>query len=322
MILADMDARMNQRTTDTTMAVFLDLENIALGARDASYPSFDIQKVLARLLLKGHIVVKKAYCDFDRYKDFKRGLHEAAFELIEIPHVRQSGKNSADIRMVVDALDLCYTKGHVDTFVIISGDSDFSPLVSKLRENDKTVIGVGVKNSTSDLFINNCDEFIYYDDLVRREPSKLRRRTASAASAGAAATAATAASGATGATAATGAAAATGAGAATAAGPATNGEKANGDNKGPDRTEALDLVVETFEAVAEERGESEPIWGSMIKQAIKRRHPGFNERAHGFRSFNDLLAEAQKRGFLTLQADEKSGGYTVRAVDRPTARTI
>jgi len=290
MIRPEMDTRMNQRTTDTTMAVFLDLENIALGARDASYPSFDIQKVLERLLLKGHIVVKKAYCDFDRYKDFKRGLHEAAFELIEIPHVRQSGKNSADIRMVVDALDLCYTKGHVDTFVIISGDSDFSPLVSKLRENDKTVIGVGVKNSTSDLFINNCDEFIYYDDLVRKEPSKARRRTAAAATAATAAT----------------------------AGPAANGDK-SGDNNGPDRSEALDLVVETLEAVAEERGENEPIWGSMIKQAIKRRHPGFNERAHGFRSFNDLLAEAQKRGFLTLQADEKSGGYTVRALDRPTA---
>jgi uncharacterized protein (TIGR00288 family) len=287
MIQSTMENRMNVRTTDTTMAVFLDLENIALGARDASYPSFDIQKVLERLLLKGHIVVKKAYCDFDRYKDFKRGLHEAAFELIEIPHVRQSGKNSADIRMVVDALDLCYTKGHVDTFVIISGDSDFSPLVSKLRENDKTVIGVGVKNSTSDLFINNCDEFIYYDDLVRKEPSKARRRTAAAA--------------------------------ATTAAPAASDDK-NGDNKGPDRTEALDLVVETFEAVAEERGENEPIWGSMIKQAIKRRHPGFNERAHGFRSFNDLLAEAQKRGFLELQADEKSGGYTVRAVDRPASR--
>src|ERR1039458_5731650 len=169
------------RTSDATMAVFLDLENIALGARDAKYPSFDIEKVLERLLLKGHIVVKKAYCDFDRYKDFKRGLHEAAFELIEIPHVRQSGKNSADIRMVVDALDLCYTKGHVDTFVILSGDSDFSPLVSKLRENAKTVIGVGVKNSTSDLFINNCDEFIYYDDLVRRDPAKARRRSAPAA---------------------------------------------------------------------------------------------------------------------------------------------
>src|SRR5271166_4137522 len=171
-------------TSDATMAVFLDLENLVLGARDAKYPGFEIDKILERLLLKGHIVVKKAYCDFDRYKDFKRGLHEAAFELIEIPHVRQSGKNSADIRMVVDALDLCYTKSHVDTFVIISGDSDFSPLVSKLRENAKTVIGVGVKNSTSDLFLNNCDEFIYYDDLVRTERS--RRRPAAAAAVGAA----------------------------------------------------------------------------------------------------------------------------------------
>src|SRR6188768_4519493 len=160
--------------SEATMAVFLDLENIAIGALEARFPAFDIGKVLERLLLKGHIVVKKAYCDFDRYKDFKRGLHEAAFELIEIPHVRQSGKNSADIRMVVDALDLCYTKLHVDTFVIVSGDSDFSPLVSKLRENDKTVIGVGVKKSTSDLFINNCDEFLYYDDLVRVEPAKQR----------------------------------------------------------------------------------------------------------------------------------------------------
>src|SRR6266852_2069233 len=166
---------MTNRTSDATMAVFLDLENIALGARDAKFPSFDIEKVLERLLLKGHIVVKKAYCDFDRYKDFKRGLHEAAFELIEIPHVRQSGKNSADIRMVVDALDLCYTKGHVDTFVIISGDSDFSPLVSKLRENNKVVIGVGVKKATSDLFTANCDEFLFYDDLVREQEQKKQR---------------------------------------------------------------------------------------------------------------------------------------------------
>src|SRR6188474_929454 len=166
---------MSKQNSDATIAVFLDLENIALGARDAHYPEFNIQKVLERLLLKGHIVVKKAYCDFDRYKDFKRGLHEAAFELIEIPHVRQSGKNSADIRMVVDALDLCYTKGHVDTFAIISGDSDFSPLVSKLRENAKTVVGVGVKNSSSDLFINNCDEFIYYDDFVRKNPAPPQR---------------------------------------------------------------------------------------------------------------------------------------------------
>src|SRR6202451_1014390 len=283
-----MENRMNNRAADATMAVFLDLENIALGARDAKYPSFDVEKVLERLLLKGHIVVKKAYCDFDRYKDFKRGLHEAAFELIEIPHVRQSGKNSADIRMVVDALDLCYTKGHVDTFVILSGDSDFSPLVSKLRENAKTVIGVGVKNSTSDLFLNNCDEFIYYDDLVRKEHSK-RRRAGGASSGSRSASAA-----------------------ADTAAPA--------ERQAADPADALDLVVETLDAVTEERGENEPIWGSMIKQAIKRRHPGFNERAHGFRSFNDLLAEAQKRGFLELQADEKSGGYTVRAVDRPTPR--
>ncbi len=305
------------------MAVFLDLENIALGARDAKFPSFDVQKVLARLLLKGHIVVKKAYCDFDRYKDFKRGLHEAAFELIEIPHVRQSGKNSADIRMVVDALDLCYTKGHVDTFVILSGDSDFSPLVSKLRENAKTVIGVGVKNSTSDLFINNCDEFIYYDDLVRREPSKARRRTVApgvapgvAPSRSPAVTAAAAASEAppTGAQ-------ATGSQATGAQSTGTQATAAVADaaaeNKGPDLIDALEIIVETLEALTEERGGSEPIWGSMIKQAIKRRHPGFNERAYGFRSFNDLLADAEKRGQLTLRADEKSGGYTVRMADRP-----
>jgi uncharacterized protein (TIGR00288 family) len=276
---------MTSNSSDATMAVFLDLENIALGARDANYPLFDVEKVLERLLLKGHIVVKKAYCDFDRYKDFKRGLHEAAFELIEIPHVRQSGKNSADIRMVVDALDLCYTKSHVDTFVILSGDSDFSPLVSKLRENAKTVIGVGVKNSTSDLFINNCDEFIYYDDLVRKAPSKVRRRTAGAV-----------------------------------AREATASDKAAvAENKGPDVADALELVVETLEAVTEERGENESIWGSMIKQAIKRRHPGFNERAYGFRSFNDLLSEAQKRGLVSLQPDEKSGGYTVRT-GSPTPR--
>ena len=282
---------MSVHDSDATMAVFLDLENIALGALEAHFPAFDVRKVLERLLLKGQIVVKKAYCDFERYKTFKRGLHEAAFELIEIPHVRQSGKNSADIRMVVDALDLCYTKSHVDTFVIISGDSDFSPLVSKLRENAKTVIGIGVKNSTSDLFLNNCDEFIYYDDLVRKEPSKVRRRSGSTASRSSAPPA-----------------------------DSVPAENAPAENKGPDLTDALDLVVETLEAVTEERGENEPIWGSMIKQAIKRRHPGFNERAYGFRSFNDLLADAQKRGLLTLRADEKSGGYTVRAAERTPAR--
>jgi uncharacterized protein (TIGR00288 family) len=264
---------MNTKDPNATMAVYLDLENIALGALDAHYPAFNIQKVLERLLLKGHIVVKKAYCDFERYKTFKRDLHEAAFELIEIPHLRQSGKNSADIRMVVDALDLCYTKGHVDTFVIISGDSDFSPLVSKLRENAKQVIGIGVKNSTSDLFIGNCDEFIYYDDLVRAGPLRTRRRPATSV-------------------------------------PAP--KPAEGENKGPSPEKALDLVVETLEAITQERGADEPIWGSMIKQAIKRINPGFNERAYGFRSFNDLLQEAQKRGLLKLEEDEKSGGYRVQ----------
>jgi uncharacterized protein (TIGR00288 family) len=264
---------MTASDSDATIAVFLDLENIALGARDAHYPAFDIQKVLERLLLKGHIVVKKAYCDFDRYKEFKRGLHEAAFELIEIPHLRQSGKNSADIRMVVDALDLCYTKKHVDTFAIISGDSDFSPLVSKLRENAKMVIGVGVKNSTADVFIKNCDQFLYYDDLVRSESSKTRKRSSATASAA---------------------------------------KTATEEGKGPPPAKALDLLVETLEAIAEEREEDERIWGSMIKQAIKRRNPGFNERAYGFRSFNDLLLEAEKRGLLKLEPDEKSGGYTVR----------
>src|SRR6267143_3264847 len=140
-----------------------------------------MDKVLERLLLKGSIVVKKAYCDWERYKEFKPAMHAASFEMIEIPHLRQSGKNSADIRMVVDALDLCYTKEHVDTFVIVSGDSDFSPLVSKLRENAKTVIGVGVKNSSSDLLINNCDEFIYYDDLVRADEQKRRPSVAATA---------------------------------------------------------------------------------------------------------------------------------------------
>jgi uncharacterized protein (TIGR00288 family) len=269
---------MSNRDADSTMAVFLDLENIALGARDAHFPRFDIQKVLERLLVKGHIVVKKAYCDFDRYKEFKRDLHEAAFELIEIPHLRMSGKNSADIRMVVDALDLCYTKGHVDTFVILSGDSDFSPLVSKLRENAKTVIGVGVKNSSSDLFINNCDTFIYYDDLVRAAPPRARARPAPAAAGTAKAAAAP-------------------------------------DAKSAALEKTFDLVVETLEDLAEERDEDDVIWGSMIKQAIKRRSPGFNERAHGFRSFNDLLLDAKKRGYLDLEPDQKSGGYVVRPVD-------
>lgn len=287
-----------QPTGDATIAVFLDLENIALGARDARYADFDVRKVIERLLLKGHIVVKKAYCDFERYRDFKRGLHEEAFELIEIPHVRQSGKNSADIRMVVDALDLCYTKGHVDTFAIISGDSDFSPLVSKLRENAKTVIGVGVKNSTSDLFINNCDDFIYYDDLVRAEPAHRRTAAPKTPAKGAAPTPTTA-------------------GPAGPAVPSIAPEKAPAADKPAALSveKALDELMQTLEALSSERSDNDMIWASMIKQALKRRNPGFNERAHGFKSFNDLLKEAQKRGLLVLTDDPKGGSYTVKLAE-------
>jgi uncharacterized protein (TIGR00288 family) len=269
---------MNEKTETRNMALYCDFENVALGVRDAKYAAFDIQKVLERLLLKGSIVVKKAYCDWDRYKEFKAAMHEAAFELIEIPHIRMSGKNSADIRMVVDALDLCYTKSHVDTFVIISGDSDFSPLVSKLRENDKVVIGVGVKSSTSDLLIANCDEFIFYDDLVREsdKPRRARRK------------------------------------------PATKktGKKSSTESEDDKQQEALDLVIETVEALFKERGEQDKVWGSMVKQTLKRRKPGFNETYHGFRTFGQLLEEAQARNLLTLQLDEKSGGYIIEKLIR------
>ena len=294
----------------TNMALFCDFENIALGVRDANYEKFDIGKVLERLLLKGSIVVKKAYCDWDRYKAFKAPMHEASFELIEIPHVRQSGKNSADIRMVVDALDLCYTKAHVETFVIISGDSDFSPLVSKLRENNKIVIGVGVKNSTSDLLIANCDEFIFYDDLVReRKKAAPRRAPAKAAPAPRAKGGAKAA-----------AAAAAAAAPAPVADPGESGENEAAPpapekgERGPEQRqqEAVDIIVSTVEALATERGGDERIWGSMVKQAMKRVRPGFNESYYGFRSFNSMLEEAERRGSLALERDEKSGGYIVR----------
>ena len=264
---------MADQTDTRIMALYCDFENVALGARDAKYSRFDIGKVLERLLLKGNIVLKKAYCDWERYKDFKNAMHEAAFELIEIPHVRISGKNSADIRMVVDALDLCYTKSHVDTFVIISGDSDFSPLVSKLRENNKTVIGVGIKSSSSDLLISNCDEFIYYDDLVRVEKQRRPRRKVQAQTA--------------------------------AATPAVTAEQ--------DRSqEAIDIVMETVEALFTERGAEDKIWGSMVKQALKRQRPGFNESYYGFKSFSRLLDEAENRKLLTLEHDEKSGGVIIR----------
>ena len=282
-------------TTETqNMAVFCDFENVALGVRDAKYEKFDIKKVLERLLLKGSIIVKKAYCDWGRYKDAKAPMHEAAFELIDIPHVRQSGKNSADIRMVVDALDLCYTKSHVTTFVLITGDSDFSPLVSKLRENAKTVIGVGVKNSTSDLLISNCDEFIYYDDLVRVAPKKkaaTRKKAAPKAAAAAAAEVPAEALSEVPAEAAT---------------PETVKSE---DEKQQD---VLDLVMETIEAMFSERAEDEKIWGSMVKQTLRRRKPGFNESYYGFSSFGKLLDELETKKLLELEHDEKSGGVVIK----------
>jgi uncharacterized protein (TIGR00288 family) len=262
----------------TNMALFCDFENIALGVRDAKYAQFDIQKVLERLLLKGSIVVKKAYCDWDRYKDFRTTMHEAAFELIEIPHVRQSGKNSADIRMVVDALDLCYTKSHVETFVIISGDSDFSPLVSKLRENNKHVVGIGVRDSTSNLLSANCDEFIFYDDLVRDQKEKRKppeKKALSKAGGG-------------------------------------NARHAAVKREDDKRQEALDFIVETIEALIDERGEEDKLWGSMVKQTMKRRRPGFAESAYGYRSFRELVEDAQKHNLLMMVRDEKSGQYTIR----------
>jgi uncharacterized protein (TIGR00288 family) len=499
-----------------SMALFCDFENVALGVRDAKYEKFDIRKVLERLLLKGSIVVKKAYCDWERYREFKAPMHEASFELIEIPHVRQSGKNSADIRMVVDALDLCYTKSHVDTFVIISGDSDFSPLVSKLRENNKTVIGVGVKGSTSDLLTANCDEFIFYDDLVReqrrrgaqnaarrdggREPQRDAGRDASrdgrgngrgigrgpdregnreplrsvpggialppaglalppgvagqpaagaddtpsvggpwrryaveprepsqadASSAGPEGEADPGASGSEGldaggagepaadvdaevaevaapatparrprrsrarvsqavigldgdtavtaddlaaADAADGAAGAPADEAPAADAPKKRAPRrrkvAAGDAPQADtaqalepapaaatpepepddtepawlaladtpargrpaadeaprpprsddekRQEAVDLALETVEALITERGADDKIWGSMVKQTLKRRRPGFAESYYGYRSFNELLEDARDRGLLALDHDEKSGGYVIR----------
>ena len=281
---------------DHTMAIFCDFENLAIGVRDAKYDKFDMGKVLERLLVKGSIVVKKAYCDWERYKEHKRAMHESAFEMIEIPHVRQGGKNSADIRMVVDALDLCYTKSHVDTFVIVSGDSDFSPLVSKLRENNKTVIGVGVKNSTGDIFISNCDEFIFYDDLVREQQ---RRRPAPKPAAAKQPAKPKEAS--------------------TAQPPKSNGNAstsqpaadAAASKSAGDPDDAIELFMETVDAMMNERGGNQPIWASSVKQTIKRRQPQFSERYHGFRSFAALVQAVSERGFIHTTKDAKSGDYQI-----------
>ncbi|SHI02610.1 Uncharacterized conserved protein, LabA/DUF88 family [Pollutimonas bauzanensis] len=272
---------MASQPENVSMALFCDFENVALGVRDARYHEFDIKLVLERLLLKGSIVVKKAYCDWDRYKSFKATMHEANFELIEIPHVRQSGKNSADIRLVVDALDLCYTKAHVNTFVIISGDSDFSPLVSKLRENAKQVIGVGVKQSTSDLLIANCDEFIFYDDLVRATQDGADKHEAKDAPAGGQ--------------------------------PAPGAGKRSQDELQALKGTAIKIAADTFDALLSERGDSGKIWASTLKQAIKRRKPDFNESYYGFRAFGNLLEEAQAQNLFELGRDEKSGTFVYSA---------
>ncbi|HYV41613.1 MAG TPA: NYN domain-containing protein [Thermoanaerobaculia bacterium] len=243
-------------SVEQRLGVFIDFENIALGVRDAQYKKFDINLVLQRLIEKGRIVFKKAYADWTRYSEYKREFHEAAIELIDIPQRAYSGKNSADIRMVVDAMDLASSKGHITTFVICSGDSDFSPLVSKLKENDKSVIGIGVKNSTSDLLISNCDEFIFYEDLVRE----------------------------------------------TRALPSI-------ENLPEKKRELFRLMLDSLQALVREN--YDVIWGSMIKQTMQRKQPYFNESYYGYKSFSELLEDAQRLGLLSMKKDAKSGGYII-----------
>lgn len=248
------------------IAVYADYENVALGAKEAGFKKFDIGVVLERLLERGNVVTRRAYCDWARYKTDRKRMHERGFELIEVPHVRQAGKNSADIRMVVDALDLAYTKPHVSTFALITGDSDFSPLVSKLRENDKRVVGVGVRQSTSELLVEGCDEFIYYDDLVVRTKPRKPKATRS-------------------------------------------GSRSRGNPTEARRLEAIDRVLDTADALFRDRDGA--LWGSLIKQTIKRKHPNFSESYHGYRNFTQLLEDCRDRGLLTLERDERSGGYRV-----------
>jgi uncharacterized protein (TIGR00288 family) len=247
------------RGSEVAIAVFVDFENLALGVQDTKAGRFDIELVLKRLLEKGRIVGKRAYCDWTRYRQFMMEFHKQGFEMIDIPQTKMSGKNSADIRMVVDALDMCYSKSHIDTFVLLTGDSDFSPLVSKLKENDKRVIGCGVRNSTSDLLASSCDEFIFYDDLIT--VSKRPRTRAK---------------------------------------PTKNKEQ--GD--------ALDKVAATVESLSQEY---DPLWGSLVKQTVRRVYPGFNETVYGYRSFSELLEDAAKQGMLELEFDEQRGNYKVRA---------
>ncbi len=245
---------------EPAIAVFVDFENLALGVKDIQGAKFEIDLVIKRLLEKGRIVYKRAYCDWSQYRDFTREFHLQGIELIDIPRSRMSGKNSADIRMVVDALDLCFAKAHIDIFALLTGDSDFSPLVSKLKENNKRVLGCGVRSSTSDLLASSCDEFIFYDDLI--EVSKRRRR-----------------------------------------------RKKKGDATSSRQQEALDRIAETVDAL---QSDYDTVWGSMVKQAVKRIYPGFNESYYGYGSFSELLEDAQEHGVLVLEFDEQRGNYRVR----------
>ncbi|MEX0867305.1 MAG: NYN domain-containing protein [Pirellulales bacterium] len=257
------------------IAVFVDFENLAIGVRHMRSGKFQIHLILKRLLEKGRIVFKRAYCDWSNYQDSMHEFHGQGVEMIDIPQTKVSGKNSADIRMVVDALDLCYSKDHIDVFALISGDSDFSPLVSKLKENNKRVIGMGVKASTSDLLISNCDEFIYYDDLIRSATRTAASRTA-----------------------------------ATKAADSKSGgsKKTNSDDK---KQEAFDRVVEVLQSIEHDY---DPLWGSALKQAIRRVYPGFNESYYGFRSFTELLQALQDMKLIEVEHDESRGNYQVRAV--------
>jgi uncharacterized protein (TIGR00288 family) len=250
--------------------------------------NFQINLILKRLLEKGRIVFKRAYCDWSQYRNDVREFHQQGIEMVDIPRSKMSGKNSADIHMVVDALDLCYSKNHIDAFALLTGDSDFSPLVSKLKENNKRVIGCGVKNSTSNLLINNCDEFIYYDDLVRdsekpRPAPKQRKSVAKAKAAGG-----------------------------KKAEGAASAETVAAGSKEEKQSEALDQLLEIVRSL---ELDYDPLWGSMIKQTIRRVYPGFNERYYGYKGFADLLEDAEDLGYLRLDFDEGRGNYKVRSRD-------
>lgn len=256
------------------IAVFVDYENLALGVRDEKMGDFQVSLILKRLLEKGRIVYKRAYCDWSQYRNEVREFHSHGIEMIDIPRTKMSGKNSADIHMVVDALDLSHSKDHIDMFALLTGDSDFSPLASKLKENNKRVIGCGVKSSTSNLLINCCDEFIYYDDLVRvAEKPKAKKK------------------------------------------PAARGKTGSGKDKSKAVTEEPEILDQLLEIIGSLEQDYDPLWGSMIKQTIRRVHPGFNEQNSGYKNFADLLRDAEERGYVDLDYDESRGNFKVRLSD-------